>query len=121
MRFGEYLIKKEMIDRSELEDALKFQEENHITLGVLAIREQLLSNKQLSTVLDNQRERGGLFGDIAKKKQEIRRERMRIRTNRNKANRKYQEKKMEIESENINERKTKMKVKKRKIRKEQKM
>ncbi len=65
MRFGEYLIKKNVIDESELEDALKFQEENHITHGVLAIREHLLSNKQLSTILDNQRERGGLFGDIA--------------------------------------------------------
>jgi len=35
------------------------------TLGVLAVKENFLSNKQLSTILDNQRENGGLFGEIA--------------------------------------------------------
>ncbi|MBS1257727.1 MAG: hypothetical protein MAG551_00772 [Candidatus Scalindua arabica] len=57
MRFGEYLIKKGKIEESELEAALKFQNEKHITLGVLAVRENVLDNKQLSTILDNQRER----------------------------------------------------------------
>ncbi len=52
MRFGEYLIKRGKIDESELEDALKFQKEKHITLGVLATRENFLSNQQLSTILD---------------------------------------------------------------------
>ncbi len=68
MKFGEHLVKKGKIEESELEAALKFQEEEHITLGVLAVRENLLNNKQLSAILDNQREkreRGGLFGEIA--------------------------------------------------------
>jgi hypothetical protein len=65
MRFGEYLIKKGRIEESELENALKLQKEKHITLGVLALRENLLSTKQVSTILDNQRENGGLFGEIA--------------------------------------------------------
>ncbi|MEK6767297.1 MAG: hypothetical protein AABY49_13880 [Planctomycetota bacterium] len=66
MRFGEYLIKKGKVEESELEDALKFQREEHITLGVLAIRENALNNEQLSTILDYQREKGGgLFGKIA--------------------------------------------------------
>ncbi len=68
MKFGEYLVKKGKIEESELEAALKSQEEEHITLGVLAVRENLLNNKQLSAILDNQREKrekGGLFGEIA--------------------------------------------------------
>tara|TARA_Y100000031_G_scaffold23979_1_gene25611 strand:+ start:405 stop:602 length:198 start_codon:yes stop_codon:yes gene_type:complete len=63
VRFGEYLIKKGKIEESELEAALKFQEEEHVTLGVLAVRENLLNNKQLSTILDNQRERRPLWRD----------------------------------------------------------
>lgn len=65
MKFGEYLIEKGKIDEYELEEALKFQQENHINLGVLAIRENLLSNKQLCTILDHQRVSGGIFGEIA--------------------------------------------------------
>ncbi len=45
MRFGEYLIKGELIDESELEDALKFQKEKHITLGVLAVKDNFISNQ----------------------------------------------------------------------------
>ncbi len=65
MKFGEYLLKKGKIEESELEDALKLQNEKHITLGLLALRENALNNKQLSMILDHQREGGGLFGEIA--------------------------------------------------------
>ena len=65
MRFGEYLLNKGKIEESELEDSLKFQKEKHIILGVLAIRENALNNKQLSVILDHQRESGCLFGEIA--------------------------------------------------------
>ena len=66
MKFGAYLLKeKGKIEEDELEDALKFQQENHIVLGVLAVRENLLNNKQLNTILDHQRVSGALFGDIA--------------------------------------------------------
>ena len=39
MRFGEYLILKGMIEESELEEALKVQQEDHVIMGVLATRE----------------------------------------------------------------------------------
>ncbi len=46
MKFVKYLVKEGKIDESELEDALKFQLEIHINLGVLAVRENLLNNNQ---------------------------------------------------------------------------
>lgn len=61
MKFGEYLIKKGRIEESTLEAAIKFQKEKHIPFGVLAARENLLNNKQLSAILDNQRERRPLW------------------------------------------------------------
>ncbi len=65
MKFGQYLIEKGKIDEYELEEALKFQQEHHINLGVLAIRESLLTNKHLSTILDHQRVSCGCIGEIA--------------------------------------------------------
>ena len=65
MKFGEYLIEKGMIEKCELEDALKFQKEKSVSLSVLAVKDSLLSSKQLSAILDYQRERGGLIGEIA--------------------------------------------------------
>ena len=57
MKFGEYLLNKGKVEESVLEAALKFKKEKHITLGILAVRENLLNSKQLSATLDNQRER----------------------------------------------------------------
>ncbi len=45
--------------------ALKFQKEEHITLGTVAVKEKYLNNYQLRTILDFQKEKGGLFGKIA--------------------------------------------------------
>jgi hypothetical protein len=43
MRFGEYLVKKEKIKKSELENALKFQTEDFALLGEMAINENVLT------------------------------------------------------------------------------
>ncbi len=63
--FGEFLVYKGSIDAHELESALHYQNVEHIALGVLAVQEKYLNNKQLCNILDIQRERGGLFGQIA--------------------------------------------------------
>ncbi len=63
--FGEYLLYDGKIDEHDLENALNYQQEEHVVLGVLAVQEGFLSGQQLCRVLDFQRERGGLFGEIA--------------------------------------------------------
>ncbi len=67
MRFGEYLLKKGKIKNSELEKALKFQTENFIILGEMAISENVLNKEQVSAILELQKAQGGFFGDIAVK------------------------------------------------------
>ncbi len=63
--FGEFLLYEEKIDEYELENALRYQRVEHITVGVLAIQEKYLNARQLCNILDYQRENGGLFGEIA--------------------------------------------------------
>ena len=63
--FGVYLHYKGKIEEHELVYALKFQKEEHITLGTVAAKEKYLNNHQLRTILNFQREKGGLFGKIA--------------------------------------------------------
>jgi len=63
--FGEFLLYQGKIDAYELECALKYQEDGHVALGVLAVQEKYLTEWQLCIILDSQRERGGLFGEIA--------------------------------------------------------
>ncbi len=62
--FGEYLLYEGKIGAYELVNALNYQKEGHIVLGVSAVQEEYLSGQQLCDVLDYQRERGGLFGEI---------------------------------------------------------
>ncbi len=64
--FGEHLLYEGKIDEYELELALDFQKQKHVTIGVLAVQEKFLDNSQLCAVLDYQRLKGkGLFGEIA--------------------------------------------------------
>ncbi|MGR3175301.1 MAG: hypothetical protein ACUZ8N_11985 [Candidatus Scalindua sp.] len=64
--FGEYLLYEGKIEAYELELALYFQKQKYITIGVLAVQEKFLDDRQLCVVLDYQRLRGkGLFGEIA--------------------------------------------------------
>ncbi len=64
--FGEYLLYEGRIDAYELELALNFQKQKHLTIGVLAVQEGFLDDRQLCVVMDYQRLRGtGLFGELA--------------------------------------------------------
>lgn len=64
--FGEYLLYEGKIDAYELELALEFQKHGHVTIGVLAVQEGFLDDRQLCIILDYQRLRGtGLFGELA--------------------------------------------------------
>ncbi len=67
MRFGDYLIEKGIVSKDDLEVALKFQTEKTLRLGALAIEDGILTEHQLSVILDRQREveAAGLFGEIA--------------------------------------------------------
>jgi len=67
MRFGDYLIEKDIISREDLDVALKFQTEKSLRLGALAVEDGLLTEQQLGTIMDRQRavEDAGLFGEIA--------------------------------------------------------
>ena len=61
------MIEKDIISREDLDVALKFQTEKSLRLGALAVEDGLLSEQQLSTIMDRQRavEEAGLFGEIA--------------------------------------------------------
>ena len=48
-----------------LESALYYQKVEHVALGVLAVQEKYLTELQLCIILNSQRKRGGLFGEIA--------------------------------------------------------
>ncbi len=67
MRFGDYLIEKGVVSKEALDMALKFQTEKSLRLGALAVEDGLLTEQQLSVILDRQREveAAGLFGEIA--------------------------------------------------------
>jgi len=64
MKFGEYLLKKGKIKKSELENALKFQTEDFFILEEMAINANVLNKEQVSTIMDHQRKQDGIFGDI---------------------------------------------------------
>ena len=67
LKFGEYLLKKGKIIKSELEKALKFQTESLVILGEQSINANVLNKEQVSAILDHHRVQGGFFGDIAVK------------------------------------------------------
>ncbi len=64
--FGEYLLYDGKIDEYELSLSLDFQKQKHLTIGILAVQEGVLDDKQLCDILDCQRLRGNvLFGELA--------------------------------------------------------
>lgn len=63
--FGGFLLNKGEIGEYDLERALRYQRVEHVAIGVLAVREKYLSDRQLCDIKGYQRERGGLFGEIA--------------------------------------------------------
>ena len=62
MKFGEYLLKKGKIKKSELEYAFKLQAEDSIILGEIAITANVLNKEQVGKVMDHQRKQGVFFG-----------------------------------------------------------
>ncbi len=65
VNFGEFLLYQGKVDAYELENALNYQKNERVVLGVLAVQEKYLTEWQLCIILDSQRERGGRFGEIA--------------------------------------------------------
>ncbi len=65
IRFGGFLLYEGEIGKHDLERALRYQMEEYVALGTLAVREKCLSERQLCDIKGYQRARGGLFGDIA--------------------------------------------------------
>ena len=65
MKFGEYLLKKEKITHNELEKALKFQSEDFVIIGEMAVNQNVLNKEQVRDILELQKKQGGFFGDIA--------------------------------------------------------
>ena len=63
--FGGFLLNKGEIDEHDLDRALSYQRVEHVAIGVLAVREKYLSERQLCDIKGHQREKGGLFGEIA--------------------------------------------------------
>ena len=61
------MIEKDVISKEDLDVALKFQTEKSLKLGALAVEDGLLTEQQLSAIMDRQRavEDAGLFGEIA--------------------------------------------------------
>ena len=63
--FGGFLLNEGKIGEYDLERALRHQRVEHVAIGALAVREKYLSERQLCDIKGYQRERGGLFGEIA--------------------------------------------------------
>ena len=55
--FGEFLLYEDKIDAYELESALQYQKEEHVSLGELAVQERYLTERQLCTILNSQSRR----------------------------------------------------------------
>ena len=66
MSFGDYLIEKGKIDRTDLDVALKLKTEKGIRLGVMVVDDGLLTEQQLGVILHHQKQVAnvGLFGEI---------------------------------------------------------
>ncbi len=67
MKFGAYLLKKGKIKEGELANALKSQTDDFVIFGDMAINGEILTKEQVAAIMDNQRNQGGFFGDIAVK------------------------------------------------------
>lgn len=67
MRFGEYLLKKGKISKDQLEKALELQTSNFVILGEEAMSANFLNEKQVTSIIENQKTQGGFFWDIAAK------------------------------------------------------
>ena len=68
MIFGEYLVKRNIIQEKDLVRALSIQKTDRVPLGQLAMQKGLIDNKQLFRILSRQRkpdEKNKNFGMLA--------------------------------------------------------
>jgi hypothetical protein len=63
--FGDYLLEKNKISRSQLEEVMTWQETSRAKLGLIAVAEKLLTPKQAEELNELQKQKDSRFGDIA--------------------------------------------------------
>lgn len=63
--FGDYLLEKDKISHSQLEDIMKRQQSSRAKLGLIAVAEKLLTNKQAEELNELQKQKDTRFGDLA--------------------------------------------------------
>lgn len=63
--FGNYLVEKNKMTRSQLDEILHLQRQSRAKLGLIAVSEKLLTVKQAEEINDIQRKMDCRFGDIA--------------------------------------------------------
>lgn len=63
--FGNYLVEKKIISQSQFNDVMMNQQSSHAKLGLIAVAEKLLTNKQADEVNELQKQKDRRFGDIA--------------------------------------------------------
>ena len=66
--FGNYIVKKNKISQSQLEDIMVQQQNSCAKLGLIAVSEKLLTTKQAEEVNELQKQMDQRFGDIAVEK-----------------------------------------------------
>ncbi len=63
--FGNYLVDKNKISRSQFEDILMKQQSSRLKLGFIAVAEKLLTTRQAEEINDLQKKMDRRFGDLA--------------------------------------------------------
>lgn len=63
--FGDYLLEKDIISHSHLEDIMSQQQTTRAKLGLIAVTEKLLTDKQAEELNELQKHKDSRFGDIA--------------------------------------------------------
>ena len=65
MRLGEYLVNRGVVQEKDVYDALDHQQRNRVPIGALALKNKILTMKQVMTVLNQQCDTNKLFGEMA--------------------------------------------------------
>jgi len=63
--FGHYLLDEKIISPEQLTQAVEYQAENNLSLGEIAVRENLITLKDAETINDKQRSLDKRFGEVS--------------------------------------------------------
>lgn len=63
--FGDYLLERNIISQSQLEEVMKQQQTSRAKLGLIAVAEKLLTTKQAEELNELQKQKNSRFGDMA--------------------------------------------------------